>query len=334
MFRTELIRKYGFIFFFALALIIAGCSEDSTNEPQVNESEVVLQYMEANGDFINTGAPAMITAQALKEKITGDSLKTYVLDIRKAEDFAKGHIGGAVNITLADLRSHLNSINASSYTTIAVACYSGQTASYGVSLMRLLGMTNIYALKWGMSSWHDDFAATWNSKIGNSRAAQFVTETTDKAAKTTLPTINTGKTTGREILEVRVDTLLKRGFTEASISNDAVFTELSKYYIVNYWTEAQYKDPGHVPGASNYIPKTDLKSTTNILTLPTTKPIVFYCYTGQTSSFVSAYLRVLGYDCKSLLFGGNAMIYDLMKGKAGFTVWDATKEVMNYPYVK
>ena len=32
-----------------------------------------------------------------------------------------------------------------------------------------------------------------------------------------------------------------------------------------------------------------------------------YCYTGQTSAVVTAYLRVLGYDAYSLTFGMNGI---------------------------
>ena len=38
--------------------------------------------------------------------------------------------------------------------------------------------------------------------------------------------------------------------------------------------------------------------------------IVTYCWTSMTSSVVSAYLIVLGYDAASLRFGVNGMIYD------------------------
>jgi rhodanese-related sulfurtransferase len=63
-------------------------------------------------------------------------------------------------------------------------------------------------------------------------------------------------------------------------------------------------------------------------TLPTNQTIVVYCYTGQTSSFVAAYLRLLGYDAKSLSFGANAMIYDTMPG----TKFVPATEIKGYPY--
>ena len=53
-----------------------------------------------------------------------------------------------------------------------------------------------------------------------------------------------------------------------------------------------------------------------------------YCYTGQTSANMAAYLRVIGYNAKSLLFGANGMIYDDMTGGK----W-SDAAIMGYDYV-
>jgi rhodanese-related sulfurtransferase len=58
-----------------------------------------------------------------------------------------------------------------------------------------------------------------------------------------------------------------------------------------------------------YTPKERIKTTVVLNTLPTDKTIVVYFWTGQTSAFLTAYLWLLGYDVKSLLFGANGMIY-------------------------
>jgi rhodanese-related sulfurtransferase len=55
-----------------------------------------------------------------------------------------------------------------------------------------------------------------------------------------------------------------------------------------------------------------MKLSADLKTLPTDETIVVYCYTGQTSAALAAYLRILGYDAVTLLFGTNAMIYDTM----------------------
>jgi hypothetical protein len=133
-------------------------------------------------------------------------------------------------------------------------------------------------------------------------------------------------------LEARVAILLTEGFTPASVSNATVFGGLANYYIVNYWPAAQYADPGHIPGAMQYEPKQSIKLAADLKTLPTNKAIAVYCYTGQTSAYLAAYLRLLGYDAKSLLYGGNGMIYDIMVAKS-MTVFSAT-QIMGYEYEK
>lgn len=320
--------------FWALLLgviLFVSCSDDKTN-PSIDESMVLAQYIEANGDYINTAAPAMIDAKDVKA-LMATAGKVHIIDVRAAADYAKGHIEGAVNVTIPEVLNYMKTINASSFEKIVIGCYTGQSASYVTSMLRILGYNNAVTLKWGHASWHKDFDR-WSPNVGNSKATQMVkTATAKPAATNAMPSLTTGKTTGKDILEARAAAVIAEGYTPASISSDAVFANLSNYHICNYWPEAQYLDPGHIPGAMNYLPKTDFKTTTNLKSLPTDKTIVVYCYTGQTSSHVAAYLRLLGYDAKSLSFGGNGMMFDLMNGKAGFTTWKESY-VEGYDYVK
>jgi rhodanese-related sulfurtransferase len=325
------LNYFAIILTLSLGLFISSCSEDDnpTNNNTINESKILAEYLEANGDFINTAAPAMIKSTDVNTMILTSPDNIYVIDIRSDVDYAAGHIPGAVNVTLGNLVSHVESIDASSYEKIAIACYTGQTASFGASLLRLLGYDNVVAMKWGMCSWHTDFKGKWDSNISNARATQFESTSYPKAAAGNYPVFNTGKSTGSEILKARVNQVLADGF--AKVTNAEVFDNLSTYYIVNYWKESHYTDPGHIPGAMQYTPKADLKTTTYLNTLPTDKPVVIYCYTGQTSAFMTAYLRVLGYDAKSLLFGTNAMIYDVMTGIEGMTYWSES-QTHDYDY--
>ena len=262
--------------------------------------------------------------------------KAYVIDIRKDVDFKAGHIKNAVNVGPTDVLTHVQGKDLTAYSKIAIVCYSGQTASWATSLLRLMGYNNAFTLKFGMSSWNES-TNSWKTGISNLRASEFTTEATPKGAAGNLPTISTGVSSPEAILETRVKAVFAEGFDAAKISADVVFGSLSSYYIVNYWSEAHYNDPGHIPGAIQYSPKndnakSDLSYSQKLSTLPTDKPVVVYCYTGQTSAHMVAYLRVLGYDAKSLLYGANGMIYNLIDGKAEFAVWHDTY-CMNYELV-
>jgi len=327
------IPKYFFLMGALLVFTIGGCKEYST-EPTTptSEAQVLLSYLESHGDYVNALAPSVISAVDVQANILSNPSRQYLIDIRSATDFAVGHIEGAKNVTLANLLTHVKSITATNYDRIVVACYSGQTSAYAASLLRLMGYNNVFSLKFGMASWTAQFATTtWKANIGNSRANDFTATITAKNAVGDLPTISTGKTSGAEILEARVNELLAAGFSTATVTNSTLFAGLSNYYIVCYWPTMEYADPGHIPGAVDYVPKSDLKSSVALQTLPTNKPVVIYCYTGQTSAYVAAYLKVLGYDAKLLLYGANAMIYDKMVAKNMPVFKDS--EIKEYPTI-
>lgn len=312
-------------------LFFTACSKDE--DVKVDEAKVLVEYLESadsplGKDYVNSDMPSIIAASEVKTlNATG---QVYIIDIRSAADFTAGHIANAHNVPLGDILDHVEAINMANYTKVAVVCYTGQTAGFAVSLLRLMGYDKTFSMKFGMSSWHADFDK-WTANVGNTYASQFTGTATVKGPMGNLPTLSTGKTTGQEILEARVDALLTEGYDPAKISNATVFGNLSNYYIVNYWPAAQYADPGHIPGAMQYTPKEAIKLAVDLKTLPTDQPIVVYCYTGQTSSFLAAYLRLVGYDAKSLLFGANGMIYDIM-ATAGMTTFKAS-DIMGYDYV-
>lgn len=139
--------------------------------------------------------------------------------------------------------------------------------------------------------------------------------------------MSTGQTTGRAILNARITALLAEGYSAAAITSSTVSADLSKSSIVNSWGAADYST-GHISGAFGYVPKADLKSTTFMKTLPTNHTVVVYCNTRQTSSIVTADLRLLGFDAKTLSCGANAMIYDTMPG----TKFVPATETKGYPY--
>ena len=318
-----------FIMMIALLFVISGCKKDDSNPvttpTTVNESEVLVKYLETNGDYINTTGTSIVTASTVYTNLTSGT--QYVIDIRDTTAFKNGHIQGAVNVALADLWNHVKTVPASN-TSIVVACYSGQSAAYGVSLLRLLGYSKVSSLKWGMSSWDTSLAKSyWTAKTSDAYKTQMVTNATVKNAKGGLPTLSTGKTDGKDILEARAAALFTAGYSTASITNTTLFANLTGNYIVNYWPVDQY-NLGHIPGAAQYV-KPDLRDSLYLRTLPIDKPVVAYCYTGQTSSFLAAYLRLIGYDAKSLSYGANAMMYSTMPGTK-FT----SAEIMNYPLVK
>ena len=314
------------------SLVFTACKKDDEDETPVNQAQVLVEYLESSSspygkNYSATDLPSIISAQAVHTDIlTGADI--YIIDIRSDADFASGHIKDAVNVAAGSVLDHIQAQGLAMNDKIVVVCYTGQTAGWVTSILRLSGYTNAFSMKWGMSSWNSAFAGKWQLNVSNTYATQFENDNVAKGAAGNLPTLNTGKTTGAEIFEVRVSDVLTEGFEAAKVSNTEVYGNLNNYYVVNYWAATDYDHYGHVPGAMQYTPKQSMDYNVDLTTLPTDKTIVVYCWTGQTSAFLTAYLRILGYNAKSLLFGANGMIYDELEANK----W-SDSEVMDYDYV-
>ncbi len=314
------------------SLVFTACNKDDDDETPINEAQVLVEYLESSSspygkDYVNTDMPSIILAEAVHtDIITGAEI--YLIDIRSEVDFLAGHIEGAVNVASGSVLDHIQSEGLAMDDKIVIICYSGQTAGWVNAILRLYGYTNAFSMKWGMCSWNSEFAGSWPGNISNMYATQFENDAVAKAAKGNMPTLSTGQTTGQAIFEARVSAVLAEGFGAAKISKTDVFANTDNYYIVNYWAQTDYDHYGHVPGAMQYTPKQSITYNVDLTTLPTDKTIVVYCWTGQTSANMAAYLRILGFDAKSLLFGANGMIYDDLESHK----W-SDSEIKEYDYV-
>ncbi len=302
---------------------------------ELTEAEKLVAYLEDPGspaaNYANTSMPAIKDAAHIRSLQLLQ--KVYIIDIRSGADYDVGHIDGAVNVAATDVLTHIEGLNLSAYTEVSIVCYTGQTAAWATSLLRLVGYDNVFSLNWGMSSWHTDFAGKWEDNIGSTRGDQFIETLTPKGAAGSLPTINTGGATPQEILEARVDAVFAEGIGAATTDHGTVYGALSSYYIVNYWPLDDYTGMKHIEGAMQYTPMVDLAMATSLTTLPTDETVVVYGYTGQTSANMAAYLRVIGYDAKSLVFGANGMIYNTMTKAKWNSALAPEGEVLDYPYV-
>lgn len=307
--------KFWTLTVFTISLLLVSCGET------VDESQVLVDYMESADSPINVESiNKLIGASDLNTSVlTGNP---YIIDIRGEEYSTIGHIEGAVHVAAKDVISHLDDTDVSAYDEVVIVCYSGQTAAYVVTLANMAGHTTT-SLKFGMSSWNAATAGPWNSNAKNTYATQLETTSNPMAEEGAMPVLETGFEVAEDILAARIAEVNDEGFAAAKITADQVWANPENYYIVNYWPEANY-NKGHIPGAIQYTPNESILSDTYLKTLPTDKTIVVYCYTGQGSAFLSAYLRVLGYDAKSLLFGINGMATDWAADN-GITSWSEDK---------
>ena len=266
-----------------------------------------------------TGVSPNITIDDLLLLINGDD-PPYIIDWRKAEDYDAGHIIGAVNMSLGDIGTQLPSMPKDQL--IVNVCYSGQTASFATAVINLAGLDPDYAglearnLKFGMCSVTTDTGFIpgtdkWVSQVAEDEWVDALEQTENTATETyEFPEITTGETSLAGIIAAQA----AAAASGWNIPAADVFASPDDYFVINYWPMDQYLNPGHVPGAYQFTPKASLATTADLNLLPTDKTIVVYCYTGQTSAQVTAYLRMLGYDAKSLLYGVNGFAFTVCPG--------------------
>ena len=122
--------------------------------------------------------------------------KYHIIDIRTESWFEYGHIKGAANVKAETLLTYFETkIKPADFDKIVLVCYSGQSAAYYASLLRLAGYPNVASMKWGMSSWREDFANNaWNKNISNDFASKIESTEKEKQVKGEHPILKTGKT--------------------------------------------------------------------------------------------------------------------------------------------
>ena len=356
------------------ALFLTSCDrgDDITAEnPIATPSFTIMKdYMVANqldinnilagpGDVIKfvVGAPDVADLDAFLDKY-------YIVDIRDNTTFNNGHIQGANNIAFADILTEAGNANGK---PILVVCFTGQTACYATSLLRMYGYDDTQALKWGMSGWNSATAGSWNANIGdiadghsnwtyasapsneifadptisslsvdgyddtqalkwgmsgwNSATAGSwnanIGDIADGHSNWTYasapsnqifadPTVSSLSQDGHDILMDRVEEVVAGGFKTAS--NADVLATPSNYFVNNYFGATDYSGFGHISNAYRVKEELLLVGDGYLAMDPDSNAkIVSYCYTGQTSAVLTAWLNVLGYDAYSLTFGMNGL---------------------------
>lgn len=313
-------------------LVLVGCqgksNKDNAQAQTKDQFAKVINYLESNGNYINSSeVPSIISATDLYNKLGGNIL---VIDTRSESEYNGGHIENAVNVGFNNLIYYFEkNIDPTAFDNIIISCHTGQSAGFATSLLRMLGYNNVYSLKWGMSSWTKTVADTkWSKNIGSKYQEQLSKEPVKKPDLGSYPQIMSTDTLAYAIVRNRAIEILNNGFMNYAIKNDVVFEQPESFFILNYWPEGLY-NKGHIPGAIQYTPKKSLSRVAFLQSLPTDKTIVPYCFTGQHSAYVTAYLALLGYNVKSLLYGANGIMHQLLVDDIGHFFSDA--QIMNYP---
>jgi len=284
-----------------LASLVVGCSSGKqaetqpTNPPVKQEVKTVTIEQVADKYFAEMPDHIYKIPEAdLKARVDANDSTMLVIDLRKAEDYAKGHIKGAVNIPFGKVHEYLDKLPADK--ELIVACYTGQTAGQTVAIMNMYGY-NARSLNLGVD-------AGWVKKNN------FPLDTTVNE----LPANVTPAKPDANIAKILKDYYVNMPENVHKINS----ADLQK--MIENGDDIQIVDlrkpedfaKGHVKNAIN-IPFGEVNK--NFGKFATNKPVFVYCYTGQTAGQTVAVLNVLGIDARSVHAG-----FDLGWTAEGFPV--------------
>ncbi len=301
-------RKFSILFLAVLFLGISACKKSTENGPERKtdpEFQTLVSYLQSHQmDLSNILSDWIIPASS----VYNDLGSFYVIDIRAADDYNAGHIEGAVNSTLSGI---LDAAQNAGGKTIVVACYTGQTAAHAVVALRLSGYSDAKVLKWGMAGWTSSLSTPWESNVDTKDSPNWVAAPGSIVENKEFddPDLQVDATDGENMLKERVTYLLNRGFQ--GINSTDVLANPGDYFINNFWDAKDVEKYGNIVNAHRIKPLT--LANEDYKYIDPSRTLVTYCWTGQTSSMVTAYLAVLGYNTKSLKFGVNSIIYDDLK---------------------
>ncbi len=304
-----MLKRWTWLVLILVALLgFVGCSSDDDPVTPPTPGVTAFEAMATAGKaYLNDSAdcPGVVSATTLQ-----DNLGDYtVIDIRSESAYLNGHIPGAYLSSLATILTDVGT-SIPNDKPIVVACYSGQSAGHAKIALEMIGYEDTQSLLWGMSSWNGDNSGSWDNNIGNTLTNPEVTNNNGGLVVHDFPILAGDATT---IVQAQAQAVLTAGFK--GIAYNDIKDNLSEYFVINYFGEADYLGtgdagvPGHIPGSYQFTPYASLGDDQMLNNLPTDMPIVVYCWTGQHSSQVTAYLNMLGYEAYSLKNGSNNLFH-------------------------
>ena len=278
--------------------------------------------------FASSGRSWLITASAvyanLNDGYSGND--PYIIDVRGGDDYAEGHVPGAVNIPWREVTSEDNLATIPMTKQIVVYCYTGHTATQVVGALNTIGYHAV-TMKWAFNSWttNTDMAGSYFKDTDTNQfpivtgtepgtwgdgsidiykdVAEGCDDPVDPPAGGDGPT---GGADDEDVAGAANDWFLsgKAAAVSAQALNDnlADGDTSNDPYVMSIRSSTQY-EKGHIPTAHLFSWST-LFTDENLSKLPDDDTqIVVVCYTGHTASMIASMLGMNGFNTTVLKWG-------------------------------
>lgn len=291
---------------------VAGCSDDDDDkgpDPQPTD-----QFEAVRGSLAtyveSTVAPTINAADLFANLNDGNTANDpYVLSVRAAADFAKGHVPGAHNLYWKELAQPAKLATLPRDRQIVVYCYTGHTGAVSTTLLRSLGYQAVN-MKFGIMAWTPNAEVRAQTPFREADVPDYAVETTaHEFGSATFQPPSLEVSDAGDVLEITraAAEAYVSGTASPVISASALFANLNDGntandpLVLSVRARADY-DKGHIPGAYN-IPWRELTKLEKLEKLDPSREIVVYCYTGHTGGIATTALNMMGYKATNLKHG-------------------------------
>jgi cysteine synthase/rhodanese-related sulfurtransferase len=128
-----------------LPALFAGAPPEQSGPSLSPHFANLVEFAKSSDDVIDPGVARELLARAKPPTI---------VDVRSAEEFAAGHIAGAVNVPLPDIASGLASgLPLDPEAPIVTVCKVGQRSLHAMILLKAIGHQRVQNLRGGMEAW-------------------------------------------------------------------------------------------------------------------------------------------------------------------------------------
>ncbi|EGJ51617.1 rhodanese-like domain-containing protein [Desulfocurvibacter africanus] len=237
------------------------------------------------------------TPEALHEIISKKDNAYYILSLQSEQDYAKGHIPGAVRLPL-NLRDPAPALAMlPKHKPILVTCENGQRSCQAVLFLRQLGY-DAGSLMLGLEGWNRAYAGK-GAYTGKNRLPVTTQETALQLGPVA-PSSPSGLDDTALILK-RTAEYASHG-RPVSVSPQDVAAMKDEAVIITMQSPEDYAY-GHIAGAASLPASAFIGGAQELLRLPRDKKIIVTCYMGHYSNIGALLLNQLGYEAYSLDWG-------------------------------
>ncbi|SFH93988.1 3-mercaptopyruvate sulfurtransferase SseA, contains two rhodanese domains [Tindallia magadiensis] len=261
-------------------------ADESEEESELDRETVIREATAAYYDSITEENSTwnMISFENALPLIEENPEDYFIVDMRSADDYAEGHIPGAVHIPYAEIGDKMDVLPDDRQ--ILVYCFTGQTSGQAIAAMQLMGFDAL-SLQGGMNfGW----------------APLELGEDTLETEANELPAADANWTPEQEILLVAIHNHFTQGtnyIVRPPEVKELIEAGSEDIEIIDIRNQEAY-DEGHIEGAI-LIPFPEIGERMDEIS--TEKPVYVTCFSGQTAGQTILNLRLNGIDAMSLYRG-------------------------------